>query len=100
MAIVGLADVARRADRHVELAVGAEGDEPAAVVRLRREAVGDDDRRRRLREVVVDGVEAQDARDRADVERCRRARRLRSAAARPLATMCTVPAPPAPYSTA
>ena len=67
--VVGQADVARRADRHVELAVGAEGDEAAAVVRLRGKAVADEHRRRRRGELVVDAVEAKHARQRADEER-------------------------------
>ena len=76
---IRLADVARRADRHVQLAVRAEGDELPAVVAVGREAVGDDDRRRRIGEAALDVVEAQDAVDRRHVERAvaeRDARRL------------------------
>jgi hypothetical protein len=67
--LVGQADVARRADRHVELAVGTEGDEAAAVVRVGRKTVADEHRRRRRGELVVDAVVAQHARQRADEER-------------------------------
>ena len=76
---VRLADVARRADRNVELAVGPEGDELAAVVAVGRKAVGDDHRLRRIVEAALDVVEAQDAVDGRHVERAvakRDARRL------------------------
>ena len=69
VARIGQADVARRAGRHVQLAVGAEGEELRAMVRLARQLVGDDHGLRRIAEVRVDGIEAQDARDRRDVER-------------------------------
>ena len=99
VAIVRQADVARRADRHVELAVGTEGDEAPAVVRLRGKAVADDHRRRRRGELVVDAVEAQHARQRADEERAvavgdagrqlQAGRRSCARSARPLASYST-----------
>ena len=65
---VGLADVAGRADRHVEPAVGPEGDELPAVVAFLRQLVGDDDGRRRIGQPLRDAVQAQDAVDGGDVE--------------------------------
>jgi len=53
----GHADVARRADRHVEPAVGTEGDELPAVMAIARIPVGDDDGRRRPVEARLDIVE-------------------------------------------
>ena len=41
---IGLADVARRADRHVQLAVRTEGDEFAAMMTVVGEGIADDDR--------------------------------------------------------
>ena len=41
---IGLADVARRADRHVELAVGAERNELAPVMAVARESIADEHR--------------------------------------------------------
>ena len=65
-----LADVARRADRHVELAVGAEGDELPAVVAVGREGVADHHGLRRMRRDRGSmSSEAQDAVHRGDVER-------------------------------
>jgi hypothetical protein len=69
MGVAGIADVAGRADRHVEPAVGAEGDELPAVVGIARQAVGDGDRCRGLVEPPVDVIVAQDATDRADIQR-------------------------------
>ena len=66
---VELADVARHADRNVELAVRPEGDELAPVMAFGREAIADDDRRRRIGEAPLDVVEAKDARHRGHVER-------------------------------
>ncbi len=67
--VLGIADVARRAHRHVELAVRAEADELPAVVAVERVGVGDHHRLRRARQMVVDGVEAQHAGDLGHVER-------------------------------
>ena len=54
------ADVARRADRHVQQVVGTEGDELPRVAGLRvRQAVTHDDRRGRRVEVPLDVVEPQ-----------------------------------------
>ncbi len=79
---IGRADVARRTDRHVELPVRAERDELASVVTVGREAVADDDGRRRVVETLLDAVVAQDPAHRRDVERAvakRDARRLAQA---------------------
>ena len=63
-----VADVARRADRHVEASVGAEGDELPAVRPVGRELVVDHHRFGRRLEVRLDVVVAQDAVDFRDVE--------------------------------
>ena len=68
VALARLADVARRADRHVELAVGTEGDELPAVVRLAGKRSVTTTGAGGCGEAVVDAVEAQDLRDRGDVE--------------------------------
>src|SRR5262249_20948077 len=57
---VRLADVARRADWNVELAVWTELDEFPAVWDIARKLVIDGDRRRRLVEIVLDVVVARD----------------------------------------
>jgi hypothetical protein len=67
--VAGIADVAGRADRHVKLAVGAEGDELPAVVDIARQAVGNHRRRRRSGEAIVNVIVAQDAVHRADIQR-------------------------------
>lgn len=56
--LVAMTDVARRADRHVQLAVRPEGDEFPTVVCLGREAVVDDDRGGRIVEPGVDAVQS------------------------------------------
>src|SRR5438093_5507566 len=63
------ADVARRAHRHVEPAVGTERDELPAVVAVTGVAVGDHDGRGRAVEPRLDLVEPQDPGDLRDVER-------------------------------
>jgi hypothetical protein len=63
-----LADIARRADRHVEPAVRAEGDELPAVVLVGREGVAQDLGLRRPREVAGDVAESQDAAHLGDVQ--------------------------------
>ena len=66
---IGLADVARRADGHVELAVGSERDELASMLAVGRKPVRHDDRLRRIVEPALDVVEAQDTTDGRHVER-------------------------------
>src|SRR5450759_3953910 len=63
------ADVAWRADRDVEEPVRPERDELPAVVRILRERVRHDDRRRRALQPFFDAVEAEEAGDFHDVER-------------------------------
>ena len=63
-----LADVARRADRHVEPAVRAEGDELPAVVLVGREGIAHDLGLRRSREVAGHVAESQDAAHLGDVQ--------------------------------
>jgi hypothetical protein len=67
----GLADVAGGSDRHIELAVGSEGQELPAVVPFGRqlERRRHVDRLRRAVELVLDAVETQHLVDRGDVER-------------------------------
>ena len=64
-----VADVAGRADRHVEHAVRSEGDELLPVVRVLRQRVVDDHRLARRLQARLDVVEADDAADLADVQR-------------------------------
>jgi hypothetical protein len=66
---VRIADVARGADRHVELAVGPDLDELPAVRDLARELIVDHDRRRQLVEVLLDVGVAGDLLRRGHVER-------------------------------
>lgn len=66
---IGGAHVARRADRHVELAVGPERDEFPAVMVIGRQCVGHDRRRGWRGEAVVDVFDAQDARHSGDEQR-------------------------------
>ena len=76
---IELADVARSADVHIQLAIRTERNEFAAVMRLARKPIGDDDRPRRIGEMPLDVVEAQDAIDRRNIERAvvkRDARRI------------------------
>ncbi len=68
MPVVGLADVAGRADREVELAVGAEGDEAAAVMGVVGQAVGEAHRVGGPVEAVVDAVVAPEGRQGGDPE--------------------------------
>ena len=67
--LVRIVDVAWRADRNVELLVRPNGDEFPAVRLVLRELVVDEDRLRRVVEVVLDGVEARDLGQLGDVER-------------------------------
>ena len=62
------ADVARRADADIQQPVRAEADELRAVVRLARQAIGDEHRQRRVLQPVVDRIEAHDLRDRRHVK--------------------------------
>ena len=67
--IAAIADVARRADRHVQQAVGAEPDELPSVMPVGRKLVGDDRGRARGLELRLDVVEAEDAVDLGDIQR-------------------------------
>ena len=64
-----IADIARRADGNVQLAVGTEGDVLPAVVRILRQIVTNDFRLRDLVERGLDGVVPQDAAHLGDVQR-------------------------------
>lgn len=66
--VIAEADVARRANGHVELPVGTEVDELPAVMAVGREVVADDDRCGRIVEVGLDVVVACDPRILSDVE--------------------------------
>jgi hypothetical protein len=65
---VGLADIARRAAGDVQLAIGSEGDEFAAVTGAVRKGLADQNGGRRRVQLVLDIVEAQDAISRRGIE--------------------------------
>jgi hypothetical protein len=68
MVRVGVVDVPRRADRYVELLVRADRDELPAMRLVLRELVDNEDRLRRVVEVVLDRVEPRDLGQLGDVE--------------------------------
>ena len=67
--VLGLADVAGRADADVEQAVRPEPERLVAVMRMVRQIVGDDRRPGRILQVALDRVVARDAAVLADVQR-------------------------------
>src|SRR5687767_10153641 len=64
-----IADIAGDADGDVQLLVGSKGEVFPSMSRFFGEAVGDDNRRRRVGKMLLDLVESKDAIDGRDVER-------------------------------
>ena len=67
--LAAIAHVARRADGHVQQAIGAEADELPSVMPIARQLVGDDRRRAGVLEVRLDVVEANHAVDLGHIQR-------------------------------